>query len=120
MPNLILQGIDADEFRESVVGDLLSALKPLLQQSLALDLAQERCAGRERMATILGWSVGKLDRRTAAGAIPSIMDEGRRVYVVDEVLAALKAATPAAEAKAAERQAAKQAAKRKKGSVPSE
>ena len=75
------------------------------------DVGPRRIADRKEMARILGWSESKLDRRTSEKAIPSILDGGRRSYVIGEVIAALKAQTAEEEVAAARRQAAKQAAK---------
>lgn len=109
MPNLILQGIDADEFRAEIVREVTESFEKLLSKQT--QPSPQRCANRTEMAEILGWSLAKLDRRTAEGALETFFDEGKRSYRIEESLAKLQAATPEAEAKARERQAAKQAAK---------
>ncbi|WP_417748320.1 hypothetical protein [Rosistilla oblonga] len=112
MADLILRDVDPDRLREEIVRDVLEAIRPLLRQPAPPD--SRRCCSRAELAQILGWSIAKVDRRTVAGAIPSIMDDGRRIYVVDDVMEALKQATPEAEAKAAARQAAKRAKRQPK------
>lgn len=108
MPEILFRAVDPEELQAAIVAAVVKELRPLLE---ANSMPSPRIAGRKEMAAFLGWSLSKLDRRTASGAIPAILDEGRRTYEVDAVLAALRAATPAAEAEAAKRQAAKQAAK---------
>ena len=110
MSDLILRNINPDQLRADIVRDVINAMRPLLRQTTS-SVESSKCVTRSELATILGWSLSKVDRRTSDGAISSIMDDGRRTYVVDEVLATLKANTPLAEAKAAQRQLAKQAAK---------
>ncbi|QDV66977.1 hypothetical protein Poly24_06670 [Rosistilla carotiformis] len=112
MADLILRDTDPDRLRAAIVRDVLDAIRPLLRQPAPPD--SRRCCSRDELAKILGWSIAKLDRRTKAGAIPSIMDDGRRIYIVDDVLEALKQATPEAETKAAERQAAKRSKRQPK------
>jgi len=113
MANLLIRETDREELVADVAAAVISQIRPLLRQRAEPE--HPRCLGREDMAKCLSWSTSKLQDRTASGAIPSIMDEGRRIYVVDDVLEALKKSTPEAEKKAKRRQAAKTAAKQKLG-----
>lgn len=112
MPDLLLRDTDPDELRAAIVRDVVDKLRPMLERRPAVD---KKIATRAEMARILQWSIPKLDRETTAKSIPSLMRGDRRTYVIDDVIAALKAGTEAAEAEAAVRQAAKRA--KKKGSV---
>lgn len=103
--DLILRDCDPGELRAGIVADVLAALTPMLLDTGA---KPKRFLGREEMAELLDWSIAKLDRRTAAKAIPSFMDEGRRMYEVEPVIDALRAGTADAERRASERQAQKQ------------
>lgn len=108
MPDLFLRDTDPTELRKAIVDDVLDAIRPLLESTIR---PPQRIASRQEMASMLGWSVAKLDRRTKERAIPSLMDGDRRTYIIDEVIAALKAGTEGAELAATGRQTAKRAAK---------
>lgn len=110
MPDLILRDVDPEELRAAIVADLRKELRALLTQQ-NVDAAP--IATRDGMSKILRWSQAKLDAATKAKTIPSIMEGGRRTYIIADVLEALKAGTEAAEAEAAARQAAKQAKKKR-------
>ncbi|TWT88003.1 hypothetical protein [Neorhodopirellula pilleata] len=101
---------NVDALIDRIADAVFDRLRPLIAKKD--EPRQERCASRDEMAKILGWSIAKLDRRTSEGAVPSIMDEGRRTYIVEDVFAALREGTPAAEAAAKERQAKKQAVRK--------
>lgn len=110
--DLLLRDTDPDELRAGIVDDVLKELRLMLDQRAAVD---KRIATRAEMARMLEWSIAKLDRETAAKRIPSLLSGDRRSYVIDDVIAAIKAGTEAAEVDAAARQAAKRAAKKKTG-----
>lgn len=108
--SLLIESIEPDELAAVIAAEVAKQLGPVIRRASEPDTP--RVASREQMARMLGWSIAKLDRRTAEG-LPSFMDEGRRGYIVEDVFAWLKERTPEAEAKARERQAAKRAAKKK-------
>ena len=112
MADLILRDVDPEKLRAAIVADVLAGVRPLLERRSPLP---KLTANRAEMAELLGWSLAKLDRRTKAKAIPSLLDGDRRSYVIAEVIEAVKAQTADAEAVAAKRQAAKQAAKKSRG-----
>lgn len=109
MNRIEIESVTADILIDRITTAVIDRLKPIITKSQSRP--DMKCASRAEMADILGWSIAKLDRRTSEGAIPSVMDEGRRTYIVDDVFAALREGTPAAEAAARERQAKKQAAR---------
>lgn len=109
MGKIILQEFDVDELRDAIVSEVVAQLTSAIQR--ASGATPTRIANREQMAQLLGWSIAKLDRRTAEGALVTILDDGRRSYLIEESIEKLRAATPAAEEKARQRQAAKRAAK---------
>ncbi len=111
MPDLLLRDVHPEDFRTEITKDVVDAIKPLIAEATK---PPKTTASRAEMAELLGWSMPKLDRRTKDGAIPSLMDVDRRIYVIADVLDALRAGTPAAEAAAAKRQAAKQASRRQR------
>ena len=51
----------------------------------AITTLQPFLVGRKEAARLLGISVPTLDRRTAANKIPSVKDEGRRMYHVESL-----------------------------------
>jgi hypothetical protein len=110
MADLILKDTDPDALRAAIVADVLAAIGTAMQRG---DELPKRIANRPEMARFLSYSLATLDRRTREGVIPSILDGDRRMYVIDDVLNALREGTAAAEAQAAERQKAKQDAKKK-------
>lgn len=112
MPDLLLRDTDPDDLRAAIVADVLKAIGASIRRANTMP---KRIANRAEMAELLGWSIAKLDRRTREKAIPSLLDGDRRSYVIDDVIAAIKAGTEAAEVDAAARQAAKRAAKNKNG-----
>jgi hypothetical protein len=109
MPDLIFRDTDPDELRAAIVADVLAALRPILNRRSKID---KRIATRDEMAQILGWSLAKLDRETAAKRIPSLLSGGRRSYVIEEGIQAVKAGTADAERIAAARQTEKHARRR--------
>lgn len=112
MPDLILRDTDPDDLRAAIVADVLAALRPMLERQSSID---KRIATRAEMARILGWSLAKLGRETAAGHIPSLLSGGRRCFEIEKVLEAVRAQTADAERIAAERQAKKHAKRRAGG-----
>ena len=109
MSKTVFWTVDPDDLRRKIVSDILGELRPILNRS---DARAIRIATRQEMADILRWSLAKLDRRTSVGGIPSLLDDDRRMYIVDEVIEAIRVGTPAAEKKAAKRQAAKHSNRR--------
>ncbi|WDQ19012.1 hypothetical protein [Rhodopirellula sp. P2] len=108
MPDLILRDIDPEQLRAAIVADVLNGIRPLLARH---NVDAGPVATRDGMRKILHWSMGKLDAETKAKTIPSIMQGDRRLYVIEDVLNALRDGTEAAEAEATARQAAKHAKK---------
>lgn len=109
MADYILRELNIEELRQDIVRDVLASVLPVLN---SLKGSGRKTASRQEMAQILGWSIAKLDRRTSAGAIPSLLDGDRRVFEVEAVFDAIRKATPEAERLAAERQQAKRLAKK--------
>ncbi|TWT81199.1 hypothetical protein CA13_26480 [Planctomycetes bacterium CA13] len=109
--HLLIRETDRDELVADVAAAVVIQIRSLLRERS--EPVEEKIKNRPGMAKYLGWSISKLDDRTASGLIPSILDGGRRIYVVADVLEALRERTPEAEAKAKKRQAAKTAARRK-------
>ena len=106
---VMIEAVDMKELTEAIADIVVERLEPLLKKPR--NDGHEACAGRKEMARVLSWSLAKVDRKTADGTIPSLLDEGRRTYVIKDVLASVKAGTLEAEEKARQRQANKQAAK---------
>lgn len=102
----ILELIDADAYADSIVDAVVDKLRPLMERHTA---NPSPIATRDEMRGILRWSMAKLDAETKAKTIPSIMQGDRRLFVIADVLDALRAGTEAAEVAAASRQAKKQA-----------
>ncbi len=92
MADFILRDFDPGEWQQRIIDGVVAKLTSVNPRT---DWRHPLCASREEMAVILGWSISKLDRRTqrdpntGEAAIPSIMDEGRRTFVVQDVVAAL-------------------------------
>ena len=84
MSELYMKGIDADELRESIVSDVLEALRPMLTQS-----SEPRLVNRERMAELAGISVPTLDRLVSDGSVPSKLVGSRRLFEPAKVIDAL-------------------------------
>tara|TARA_R110002073_G_scaffold332412_2_gene518473 strand:- start:18075 stop:18356 length:282 start_codon:yes stop_codon:yes gene_type:complete len=85
MPNLYLQGIDPDQFREAIVSDVMRQLRSLLSES-----HQPRLVDGDGLAELLEVSRPTIDRKRASGEIPSILIGSRRLYRPDAVIEALE------------------------------
>lgn len=107
---LLLAGIDPDEFRDSIVDAVVERLTPLFRQPHE----EKRFASRREMATITGVSEATLDRWTSTGNIPSVMINARRLYEPERVIQALRDQTPVSEARATARQSVKAETKKRK------
>lgn len=87
----LLSSIDYEQIATSVAEKVKVWLKPMLETTTTASVQPlPATASRDEMAKILHWSLATLDRRTASGRIPSILEGSKRLYIVADVLAALE------------------------------
>ena len=85
MPSLYFHEMDPEQFRETIVSDVMGHLRTLLSES-----RDPRLVNGDRLAEQLGVSRPTVDRLRADGLIPSVLIGRRRLYRVETVIAALE------------------------------
>jgi len=83
---LILTSDDLDSLATRIADEVCGRIESAIGTA-----NQERVAGREEMAKLLGVGLATLDRSVRDGCIPSMLINSRRLFLPSEVFNALKA-----------------------------